>query len=322
MSPRGKPLMISETAANNDPKQNPDPQTTWVTAIHSALPTLYPAIRAFIWWNEAGSAYLNQYPDYGGTGYQLVGRGLAAFKSLANDPYFGASSGVASGGPQLVSAASLQPGANAPNSLISIFGTGLSSASGAASVTVSDSSGKPQPMTTLYVSQSRINALLPAALSSGPVTFSVAPAGGSAVNGAFAAAPVAPGLFAANANGTGVAAGELTVVHADGTATSDVVFACPTNSPCATKPIALGAGNTVYLILYGTGIRNRSSLANTSVSFNGKAVTPIYAGPQNQFAGLDQVNVAIPASLAGSGTVNVTVTADGVSSNAVTIAVQ
>ena len=82
------------------------------------------------------------------------------------------------------------------------------------------------------------------------------------------------------------------------------------------------SGETVYLILFATGLRNRSSLANTSVSFNGKAVTPVYAGPQNQFAGLDQVNVMIPASLAGAGTVNVAVTMDGAPSNTVTIAIQ
>jgi uncharacterized protein (TIGR03437 family) len=50
----------------------------------------------------------------------------------------------------------------------------------------------------------------------------------------------------------------------------------------------------------------------------------LYVGPQGQYAGLDQVNVQLPASLAGSGTVNVVVkTQDtGVTSNVVTVDIQ
>jgi hypothetical protein len=98
MSGRGKPLMISETAANNDPAQNPDPQTLWLTTLRTTIKTQYPAIRAFVWWDVAGSDYFNANPNYGGTGYQLTGPGLAAFKALANDPYFGGSAGQGSTG--------------------------------------------------------------------------------------------------------------------------------------------------------------------------------------------------------------------------------
>jgi len=45
----------------------------------------------------------------------------------------------------------------------------------------------------------------------------------------------------------------------------------------------------------------------------------IYAGPQGADAGLDQVNVLIPAQLAGSGTVNIVVTAAGIAANTVNI---
>jgi hypothetical protein len=40
-----------------------------------------------------------------------------------------------------------------------------------------------------------------------------------------------------------------------------------------------------------------------------------YAGPQGRFAGLDQINVAVPASLAGAGEVAVTIPVDGAVSN-------
>jgi len=48
----------------------------------------------------------------------------------------------------------------------------------------------------------------------------------------------------------------------------------------------------------------------------------VYAGAQGVYPGLDQVNVLLPATLKGKGTVNVTVTVDGSVSNAVAIAVQ
>ena len=48
----------------------------------------------------------------------------------------------------------------------------------------------------------------------------------------------------------------------------------------------------------------------------------VFAGPQSQFVGLDQVNVIIPASLRGRGTLDVRVSAAGSTSNAVSIAIQ
>jgi uncharacterized protein (TIGR03437 family) len=75
----------------------------------------------------------------------------------------------------------------------------------------------------------------------------------------------------------------------------------------------------VYLSLYGTGIRNRSSLANVTVTINGTPVAALYAGPAPGFAGLDQINVPLPLSLRGSGEVNVSASVDSQVSNTVTI---
>jgi uncharacterized protein (TIGR03437 family) len=44
-----------------------------------------------------------------------------------------------------------------------------------------------------------------------------------------------------------------------------------------------------------------------------------FAGAQSGSAGLDQVNVLLPAELKGAGRVELVVTADGVASNAVTV---
>jgi uncharacterized protein (TIGR03437 family) len=58
------------------------------------------------------------------------------------------------------------------------------------------------------------------------------------------------------------------------------------------------------------------------VKIGNTIVDTTYVGPQGQIPGLDQVNVPLPLSLRGSGLVNVTVTVNGVTSNAVQIAIQ
>jgi uncharacterized protein (TIGR03437 family) len=80
------------------------------------------------------------------------------------------------------------------------------------------------------------------------------------------------------------------------------VFSCAP-SGCAATPIAVN-GNPVYLSLYGTGIRGAASGA-VYVLINGASVPVLYAGPQPTYPGLDQINVALPASLAGAGEVQV-----------------
>jgi uncharacterized protein (TIGR03437 family) len=74
--------------------------------------------------------------------------------------------------------------------------------------------------------------------------------------------------------------------------------------------------------LYGTGIQGRSSLPNVAASANGIPLQVLYAGPQTQYPGLDQVNVVIPRSLAGAGEVPVILTVDGQTANVVTINIQ
>ena len=58
------------------------------------------------------------------------------------------------------------------------------------------------------------------------------------------------------------------------------------------------------------------------ILFNGVSVPVAYAGAQGSDAGLDQINIALPSSLAGTGEVEVQVAIAGVTSNIVTIQVQ
>src|SRR5260370_13958397 len=76
-------------------------------------------------------------------------------------------------------------------------------------------------------------------------------------------------------------------------------------------PINLGVDTPTYLELYGTGIRNLSSLSNVSVTINGVSVPVLFAGAQSGNVGLDQVDVGVPVSLRGTGETNLGLTGDG-----------
>lgn len=123
-----------------------------------------------------------------------------------------------------------------------------------------------------------------------------------------------------NGKGTGVAAATaIRTQAANPSLQSPVqVFQCG-SSGCVSTPIDVGVDTPVYLTLYGTGIRNRSSLSNVKVTINGTSVPVQYAGLQPTYTGLDQVNVPLTLNLRGSGEANILLTVDGQTSNTVTV---
>ena len=135
---------------------------------------------------------------------------------------------------------------------------------------------------------------------------------------------VTPGLFAANANGQGVAAAVALRVKADGSQVTEPVLQLnSTTNTFVSVPLSIGdASDQLFLLAFGTGFRSRSSLANVSATIGGTSAEVTYAGAQGTFVGLDQANIRIPNTLAGRGDVNVVLTVDGKSSNAVVINVK
>jgi len=77
------------------------------------------------------------------------------------------------------------------------------------------------------------------------------------------------------------------------------------------------AGDDVILLLFGTGLRGAQSPVTATIG--GQKADVVGAGPQSQFAALDQINVRVPRALAGKGECAIVVTADGKRSNAVTV---
>jgi uncharacterized protein (TIGR03437 family) len=76
------------------------------------------------------------------------------------------------------------------------------------------------------------------------------------------------------------------------------------------------------LVLYGTGLRNRNA-ADPVAAYLGNQRLPVqYAGDQGRYAGLDQINVTLPANFRGVGEVPLRIVAEGFSTNSVTVTIK
>ena len=189
---------------------------------------------------------------------------------------------------------------------------------GSVMIQVTDSASVPRAAGLLFVSSGQINFEIPAGTAPGPALVLINN-GVSQTSATVQIQPVAPGLFAIN-NLDIAAATAIRIVIPTNFQSSVVVFQCvDTPGSCRLFPIDPGVDAPVYLSFYGTGSSGRSSLANVTVTIGGMTYPALYAGPQPQFPGLDQVNVPLSLSLRGAGVVNVTVTVDGVTSNPVKI---
>ncbi|MGO9095951.1 MAG: SBBP repeat-containing protein, partial [Bryobacteraceae bacterium] len=184
---------------------------------------------------------------------------------------------------------------------------------GGVSVTIQDSSGAQTPMPLFYVFPRQLCVEIPSTTQGGTATITVTGSDGLQHSGTLTIASVAPGLFSATANGQGYAVGQAWNVKANGTATI-TGLCCTTNAQGqqAGIPIDMGAAtDTTLVVLYGTGLRGLTSLANASATAGGQTAVVDYAGAQGSFVGLDQVNLTLPQSLRGQGTVPISLTLDG-----------
>jgi uncharacterized protein (TIGR03437 family) len=221
----------------------------------------------------------------------------------------------------------------APGSIVSIYRKGGSNLAtiamsatslplptnlGGTSVTITASSGAQTALPLFYASPSQINAEIPQSAVAGGATLTIT-TGSVSQTAPLTLAAVAPGLFSANQTGAGVAAAQFVADQADGTQTTVDIFQCSGGAgTCVAVPLNVSGGNTA-LVLYGTGIQNRTALSDVTVTIGSHTLPATYAGASPNYAGEDQVDVLLPASLAGSGTVNVSVSVSGIVSNVVTV---
>lgn len=234
-----------------------------------------------------------------------------------------------------VSAASLSPSVLAPESIVSAFGAGLAEVTQVAggpqlptnlagtTLKVRDVSGAERSSPLFFVSPNQINYLLPAGIASGPAAVTIYKGNEKLFNCQIEVAHVAPGFFTINSSGSGYPVGQaLRYRPSDGNSP-------PRSEPLVTfdgqaRPIDLGPelgsnSDQVFLVLYGTGFRSRSSLANVIARIGGEIAPVHFAGAQGDFVGLDQINIQIPRTLVGRGEVNLVLTVDGYQANVIKV---
>lgn len=187
---------------------------------------------------------------------------------------------------------------------------------------ISDSQGQTRPAPIYFVMPDSIAFQIPAGTAPGPATATLTTSAGSTVTGTLNIERTSPGLFTANANGSGVPAGFWIKVSAGGQQTQGYLFD-PSQSLGNRVPVAfdLGSpGDQVFLSLYGTGFRNASgataSVAGTSVPVYGFTSVSAYQGE-------DVVNIGpLPRTLMGRGQIDISLSFDGKAANTVTVRIQ
>jgi uncharacterized protein (TIGR03437 family) len=191
-------------------------------------------------------------------------------------------------------------------------------------IKVKDSAGVERLAPLFFVSPLQSNYQIPPGTANGMATVSIMSGDGSAPVCLAQISTVAPGLFTADATGSGLPAAEVLRVRSNGSRSSEPVarFNQITNK---FEPVAIDLGpegDQVFLILYGTGIRKLSSLSAVTVTVGGLSSQVTYAGGQGQYVGLDQVNLLLPRGLAGRGEVDVVLSVHDQTANTVKVTVK
>ncbi len=235
-----------------------------------------------------------------------------------------------------LSAASYLGNEVASESMIAAFGANLALRTEAASglplptalagtfVKVRDSAGLERDAALFFVAPGQVNYLVPAGTQNGLATVTVTSGDGTISAGTLNVATVAPGLFAANANGRGVAAAVLLRVKPDNSQSFELISRFdPAQNVFVPLPIDLGPEtDRVFVLLFGTGVRLRSGLSAVQVRIGDATASVNFAGPSGDLAGLDQINALIPRSLSGRGLVDIVLTVDGKTANTVTMQIK
>src|SRR5215813_389935 len=160
----------------------------------------------------------------------------------------------------------------------------------------------------LYASPAQVNYVVPSSVGAGMAMVKVSYNGSLIGTGSVTVDNISPSTFTTTANGQGIAAAVTTF---DGVSYQSVV-----NPDGTARALSVGtASRPNFLVLYGTGMRRRSSLSAVSVSIGGVALAVDFLGAHPQLVGVEQLNVKMPQTLRGRGMVDVVITVDGFVSN-------
>lgn len=242
-----------------------------------------------------------------------------------------------------VSAGNYQ-GDNSPESIIASFGSNLAQSTQAATKLPLPTSlggvsvlvdGKPAGL--FFVSPTQINYLVPTGVAVGSAQVAIVNNNKVVAQGSLALPGVSPSLFTADSSGQGVPAGQVLRVTANQELSYEALGRYDSaQQKYVPAPVIRKTGDQLFLVLFGTGFRNapdtdgntgNGAAESVQATIGGVNAPVLYVGAAPGFAGLDQINIQLPAdAVAGS---NVTVTikvSDGqgnlLRANTVTIAIQ
>lgn len=181
----------------------------------------------------------------------------------------------------------------------------------AARLTVRDSADRERDASLVAASPNQISFLVPAATAPGLATVRIQSGTNTTTHG-LSIQPVAPGVFTAHASGQGVPAAQLVFTDEQNNQRVENVFRLnPATNQYEPEPLNLASGRNHTLVLYLTGARGRSSLSNAVVRIGSQMLPVQYAGHVAGFPGLDQINVALPASIRATSPQRFSITIDG-----------
>jgi uncharacterized protein (TIGR03437 family) len=225
-------------------------------------------------------------------------------------------------GPVTVSAASYSVAGVAAKSIVTAFGTDLTSSTSAAvslplpltlsgaAVSVEDAAGVVRAAALFYASPTQINFQIPAETAIGPAVIKFQKANGETLVGASIVQTSAPSIFTYSSNGLGAAAA------IDASTGERAPFSA-----------SQANGLSTILAVFGTGLGNDATdlpgnvAADTRATVDGIPCLVGYAGQAPGFIGLNQFNLYLPTGLT-TGDHTLIINRHGVASNPVIISLR
>ena len=187
------------------------------------------------------------------------------------------------------------------------------------------------------VTSGQINYQLPSGTPKGTASVLITNNGQVIAQGTVDVSSVAPSMFTANATGEGPPAGAVLRITATGKQVYEAVARFDASlGKLVPVPIVRRPGEQLFLIMYGTGMKQAPNTdgnssngvaESVSVTIGGVNAQVAFAGSAPGFAGLEQMNVRIPDNAPSGATVTVVVKVRDVlniqkQANGVTMALQ
>ena len=234
-----------------------------------------------------------------------------------------------------VSAASYTASSDvARNSIVAAFGLNLATAAAPAPtgvlplpttlagtmVTIRDSQNVERLAALFYAGPGQVNYQIPETAAVGAATVIIKNSLGETSSGTINITAVSPGLFTGNSDGAGAVNGFAIRVRGTSQLTRESTVTLNASNLYVTKPLSFDPTiESLFLELYGTGIRFATSQPNVQCEVGGVTIPVEYAGVAPGYIGLDQVNIKIPNSLDNRGEVDLTLIVDGKRSRTVRV---